>query len=89
MSGSKLTLVKKSMEFMVSQLGPNNRVCLIMFGDSASRVCPLTCTNENGKKILIKKINQIGCVILKSEVQKGLSLALNVLALRRYVNLMT
>eukprot|EP00358_Blepharisma_japonicum_P006713 CAMPEP_0202940374 /NCGR_PEP_ID=MMETSP1395-20130829/494_1 /ASSEMBLY_ACC=CAM_ASM_000871 /TAXON_ID=5961 /ORGANISM="Blepharisma japonicum, Strain Stock R1072" /LENGTH=573 /DNA_ID=CAMNT_0049634827 /DNA_START=480 /DNA_END=2201 /DNA_ORIENTATION=+ len=85
MQGDKLELAKKTLEFMVTQLGPYDRASIVTFSDDAYRLCPLTCMNDVGKEKLnqiIKRINIIG----GTEIIKGLRCGLRILAERKQFN---
>ena len=85
MSGEKLDLVKKTLEFLLTQLGPSDRVSLVTFNGSGSRLIKLTCCDEAGKKRfgnLIRGLTADG----STNLVEGLNYGLCVLSGRRVVN---
>ena len=85
MSGEKLDLVKKTLEFLLTQLGPNDRVSLVTFNGSGRKLIKLTCCDEAGKKKfsnLIRGLNADG----STNLVEGLNYGLCVLSGRRVVN---
>ncbi|CAG9315799.1 unnamed protein product [Blepharisma stoltei] len=88
MSGDKLELATKTLEFMVTQLGPYDRASIVTFSDDAYKLSPLTCMNDVGKEKLNKKIKAIR-VIGGTEIIKGLRCGLQILAGRKQFNSVT
>lgn len=88
MQGPKLELAKKTLKFMTTQLGPNDRACVVTFSDEAQRLCPLACMNDLGKQILDERIDNIN-IEGGTEIVLGLDCALQILSMRRHHNSVT
>lgn len=41
MGGEKIDLVKKTMKYVLEALSPSDRLCIITFSNTATRICPL------------------------------------------------
>ncbi|CAG9319237.1 unnamed protein product [Blepharisma stoltei] len=88
MGGDKLDLVKKTLEFMLTLLNGNDRVSIVIFSDSSSKIIKLTAINETGKievEKAIRSMQVIGGTNIVSGLQKGFDVAIN----RRIVNQVT
>ncbi|GKB68575.1 von Willebrand factor [Tanacetum coccineum] len=59
MSGSKISLLKQAMGFVVQNLGPLDRLSVISFSSSARRVFPLRRMTEIGKQESIQMIHSL------------------------------
>ncbi|KAI4995632.1 hypothetical protein ZWY2020_035535 [Hordeum vulgare] len=85
MTGRKIALLKKAMEFVVDQLGPADRLSVVAFSTYAYRVIPLTCMSDAGKakaKLAVQLLNADG----GTNILKGLIEAAKVLVGRRHKN---
>jgi Mg-chelatase subunit ChlD len=85
MEGEKIELVKKTLDFLLTQLGPNDRVSLVTFSNSGSRLVKLTCCDEAGKKrlaTLIRSLRADG----GTNLVEGLEYGICVLSGRRMIN---
>lgn len=88
MRTDKIELVKATLEFMVTQLGDSDRLCLVEFNNQALRLCPLTVMNERGKtevNRIIRNVQAGG----GTNIQDGLEIGMRVLADRRIENNIT
>ena len=59
MGGGKLDLVKKTLHFVVSQLTPKDRLCLIVYDDSVDLIFNLTYVNPENKNDIETKIEEV------------------------------
>ena len=59
MSGSKIELVKHTLKFVVSQLKPSDRICLVEFQSSASVIAPFTRCSDDKKTCLNQTISKV------------------------------
>lgn len=85
MQGEKLDLVKKTLSFMLTQLGDNDRVCLVKFTTSAERLCKLTRCTSAGKKRLHAIVSLLTDESSTNMIE-GLEFGLLALAGRRMIN---
>ncbi|OMJ75257.1 hypothetical protein SteCoe_25658 [Stentor coeruleus] len=85
MQGEKLELVKKTLSFMLTQLGDNDRVCLVKFTTSAERLCKLTRCTSSGKKRLEAIFSRLTDESSTNMIE-GLEYGLLALAGRRMTN---
>eukprot|EP00358_Blepharisma_japonicum_P003448 CAMPEP_0202946756 /NCGR_PEP_ID=MMETSP1395-20130829/10189_1 /ASSEMBLY_ACC=CAM_ASM_000871 /TAXON_ID=5961 /ORGANISM="Blepharisma japonicum, Strain Stock R1072" /LENGTH=490 /DNA_ID=CAMNT_0049647547 /DNA_START=57 /DNA_END=1529 /DNA_ORIENTATION=+ len=85
MRGSKLDLVKRTLEFMIDKLSDNDRVSLVTFNNQSKRLCPLTAMTPQGKGRLKAIAGQIQA-FAGTEIVEGLLTSLNILAQRRITN---
>ena len=58
MEGDKIRLSKKSMTFIVDNLGDYDRVALVKFSDDSTILCGFTATNASGKQKLKRIIQE-------------------------------
>ncbi|KAM0905783.1 hypothetical protein ACQ4PT_017158 [Festuca glaucescens] len=85
MTGSKIALLKKSMEFVIDQLGPADRLSVVSFSTDARRVIPLTRMSDAGK-VRAKGAVQLLKASGGTNILKGLTEAAKVLGGRRHKN---
>lgn len=85
MMGSKIELVKKTIEFTISKLSPSDRVSLVTFNNSTTRLCPLLSMNDRNKVRVTSLSNQMKA-FGGTEIVEGLDVGLKILAQRKIVN---
>uniref|UniRef100_M8BBZ9 VWFA domain-containing protein n=1 Tax=Aegilops tauschii TaxID=37682 RepID=M8BBZ9_AEGTA len=85
MTGLKIALLKKAMEFVVDQLGPADRLSVVAFSTDARRVIPLTRMSDVGK-VKAKDAVQLLMADGGTNILKGLTEAAKVLDGRRHKN---
>jgi Mg-chelatase subunit ChlD len=82
----KLDRMKTAMKFVISKLGPMDRLSIVSFSDEAKKWCSLQCMTMANKKELIKDVIEHG---LEADgwtnMEDGLVTGLKVLSGRRYV----
>nr|GEV62993.1 hypothetical protein [Tanacetum cinerariifolium] len=74
MMGTKISLLKQAMGFVVQNLGPLDRLSVISFSSSARRLFPLRCMTENGKQQSLQMINSLvadGMTNIDEALKKG------------------
>ncbi|CAI9116449.1 OLC1v1017591C1 [Oldenlandia corymbosa var. corymbosa] len=85
MQGSKIALLKPAMGFLIQNLGPNDRLPVIAFSDTARRLFPLSRMYESGKQQALQSVN-----LLEADgttnIADGLSMGAKVLEDSRYKN---
>ncbi|CAG8768634.1 11203_t:CDS:1, partial [Racocetra fulgida] len=59
MSGDKINLLKESLSFIVSELSPKDRLCLVTFNTYAKRITPLLLVNEDNKSKFYQAIRDL------------------------------
>ncbi|CAL4925324.1 unnamed protein product [Urochloa decumbens] len=88
MQGGKLALLKQAMRFVIDNLGPADRLSAVSFSHVASRNIRLTRMSDAGKasaKRAVESLDANG----STDIGKGLGVASEVLADRRYRNAVT
>ncbi|CAM0870881.1 unnamed protein product [Alopecurus aequalis] len=85
MSGGKIALLKRAMEFVVDQLGPDDRLSVVSFSTEARRVIPLKRMSDAGK-VSAKGAVQLLHASGGTNILKGLAEAAKVLDGRRHKN---
>lgn len=73
---SKLDLCKNTLDFVVSQLSPNDRLSLVTFSNNVKTVQKLTKMDEDGKRKFrenVKKVRASGMTNLSGGLLKGVS----------------
>lgn len=88
MSGVKLDLVKKTLEFMLTLLKSEDRVSIIVFSDYSVRLIKLRANDEEGKIDLESTIRQID-ISGSTNIISGLDRGLKVISERKIVNQVT
>ncbi|CAG8632239.1 37973_t:CDS:2, partial [Gigaspora margarita] len=88
MSGSKLNLLKESLNFIVSELSPKDRLSLITFNTSAKRITPLLFVNDDNESKLYQAIQNLRANG-GTNIGNGLKLGLDVLTQRITKNSIT
>lgn len=86
MDGQKLELLKQAMIFVIDQLGPDDRLSMVSFSGEATRLIPLTRMTVAGKGRA--KLAVEGMVVrwTGTNIGEGLRVGAQVLAGRRYMN---
>ncbi|KAF7051282.1 hypothetical protein CFC21_059534 [Triticum aestivum] len=85
MTGRKIALLKKAMDFVVDQLGPADRLSVVAFSTDARRPIPLTRMSDAGK-VKAKGAVQLLMANGGTNILKGLTEAAKVLDGRRHKN---
>ncbi|XP_074318204.1 putative E3 ubiquitin-protein ligase EDA40 [Silene latifolia] len=83
MWGEKLEKLKTSMKFLLKKLDPIDRLSIVTFESTATRLCPLTGMNKNGQDKIEKLIDELDADG-GTNISSGLQTALSVLAQRRH-----
>ena len=85
MEGRKLALLKQAMGFVIDNLGPADRLSIVSFSTEASRKIRLTRMSSDGKASAKRAVESLVANGL-TNISKGLLVASEVLADRRYRN---
>jgi hypothetical protein len=85
MTGEKIKLVKKTMNFLLTQLQENDRISIITFSNSASKICGLRNASISGKQRLESLIDSLTAKG-GTNLVAGLQLGLQVLKSRKIIN---
>ena len=85
MMGPKIDLVKKTIEFTITKLSPSDRVSLVTFNNSTTRLCPLLSMTDRNKARVILLSNQMKA-FGGTELVEGMNVGLKVLAHRKITN---
>ncbi|CAG8763626.1 24279_t:CDS:2 [Dentiscutata erythropus] len=88
MSGSKINLLKESLNFIVSELSPKDRLSLVTFNTYAKRITPLLYVNEENKSKLYQAIRNLRANG-GTNIGNGLKLGLDILTQRTTKNPIT
>ncbi|TVU31084.1 hypothetical protein EJB05_22753, partial [Eragrostis curvula] len=88
MDGNKLDLVKQAMGFVVDNLGPADRLSVVSFSNDAQREIRLTRMSADGKEAAKRAVEAL-VAGGGTNIRKGLDVAAQVLAARRYTNAVT
>ncbi|GLU02509.1 hypothetical protein SLE2022_197580 [Rubroshorea leprosula] len=59
MSGTKLALLKRAMGFVIQNLGPSDRLSVIVFSSTARRLFPLRRMTETGRQEALQAVNSL------------------------------
>lgn len=59
MQGIKIDMVKKTLKALLDFLNPRDRLCLIVFNSSATRITPLKCVTKTNLKYFNQAINTL------------------------------
>ncbi|KAF2295733.1 hypothetical protein GH714_033762 [Hevea brasiliensis] len=59
MAGTKLALLKRAMGFVIQNLGSNDRLSVIAFSSTASRLFPLRRMSDTGRKQALQAVNSL------------------------------
>nr|GMD37047.1 E3 ubiquitin-protein ligase WAV3-like [Ipomoea batatas] len=59
MAGTKLTLLKRAMGFVIQNLGPNDRLAVIAFSSTACRLFPLLRMSGRGRHKALQAVNSL------------------------------
>ena len=82
---NKLILVKKTLTFLISQLTAIDRLCIISFNNSATKLMPLTVMNNNGKAFA-SNVAQYLTPGGGTNIVDGLRFGLSVALMRNMIN---
>ncbi|CAN6288033.1 unnamed protein product [Urochloa humidicola] len=88
MQGGKLALLKQAMRFVIDNLGPADRLSVVSFSHVASRRIRLTRMSDGGKASAKRAVESL-VATGRTDIGKGLGVASEVLADRRYRNAVT
>ncbi|KAK4779506.1 hypothetical protein SAY87_015612 [Trapa incisa] len=85
MGGTKLALLKQAMGFVVQSLGPADRLSVIAFSSTASRLFPLRCMTDSGRQQALEAVNSL---ISKggTNIAEGLRKGFKVMLDRKFTN---
>ncbi|KAI3776700.1 hypothetical protein L1987_46488 [Smallanthus sonchifolius] len=59
MAGTKLSLLKRAMGFVIQNLGPSDRLAVIAFSSTARRLFPLQKMSDTGKQHALQAVNSL------------------------------
>ncbi|XP_071710181.1 E3 ubiquitin-protein ligase WAV3-like [Rutidosis leptorrhynchoides] len=59
MAGTKLALLKRAMGFVIQNLGPSDRLSVVVFSSNARRLFPLTRMSDAGKQHALQAVNAL------------------------------
>ncbi|KAG6554850.1 hypothetical protein Mapa_003433 [Marchantia paleacea] len=59
MAGTKLLLLKRAMEFVISNLSPSDRLSVVAFSSSARRLFPLRRMVEEGRQLALRCVDSL------------------------------
>ncbi|KAI3761760.1 hypothetical protein L1987_52182 [Smallanthus sonchifolius] len=59
MAGTKLSLLKRAMGFVIQNLGPSDRLAVIVFSSTARRLFPLQKMSDTGKQHALQAVNSL------------------------------
>jgi hypothetical protein len=82
MQGDKIEKMKTAMQFVIKKLSPIDRISIVTFSSSATRLCPLRQITEKSKTELLGLIDGLK-VISNTNISDGLRTGLKVLADRK------
>ena len=85
MRGDKIELVKKTLEFMLTQVTEMDRISIVSFSNNASKLMPLSIMNERGKACATRVVSQL-CAGGGTNIVAGLDLAIRIAVNRRVEN---
>ena len=85
MSGEKIEMVTKTLNFMIAQLSEIDRLCIIEFNNRAQKLMPLTVMNNKGKAFASTVANHL-VAGGGTNIVEGLRYALTVALMRNMVN---
>ncbi|KAK3157725.1 hypothetical protein QOZ80_2AG0127090 [Eleusine coracana subsp. coracana] len=88
MTGTKLRLLMEAMGFVIDNLGPADRLCVVSFSDEATRKIRLTRMSDDGKAAAKRAVESL-IADGWTNIRKGLDVASQVVASRRYRNPVT
>ncbi|KAI3758136.1 hypothetical protein L6452_05687 [Arctium lappa] len=74
MAGTKLSLLKRAMGFVIQNLGPADRLAVIAFSSTARRLFPLRKMSDTGKQHALQAVNSLvanGGTNIAEGLQKG------------------
>ncbi|KAM0933936.1 putative chromatin regulator PHD family [Dioscorea sansibarensis] len=83
MAGTKLALLKRAMGFVIQNLGPSDRLSVISFSSTASRLFGLRLMSESGKQHALQAVNSLTAGG-GTNIADGLTKAAKVIEERRY-----
>jgi uncharacterized protein YegL len=88
MQGEKINLLKNSFENILEYLGDNDRLSIVQFNSSATRLTPLLRMNNKNKSSTLKKIQNI-TANGGTNIGRAFETALQIIKQRKYVNSVT
>uniref|UniRef100_A0A5B7CCN2 RING-type E3 ubiquitin transferase n=1 Tax=Davidia involucrata TaxID=16924 RepID=A0A5B7CCN2_DAVIN len=59
MAGSKLTLLKRAVRFVIQNLGPSDRLSIVAFSSGAQRIFPLRRMSDRGREDAVLAVNSL------------------------------
>ena len=81
----KLIMVKRTLNFLIAQLSESDRLCIISFNNSATKLMPLTVMNNRGKAFAATVTNYL-VANGGTNIVEGLKYALTVALMRNILN---
>jgi uncharacterized protein YegL len=88
MAGEKLGVVQATLKFVVSQLRPNDRICIVHFSETAGRMTPLRCGGAGNRPALDAAIDGL-VADGGTNIFAGIGIAFRVLRARRQRNVVS
>ena len=85
MQGRKIELLRQTFDTLMELLSPSDRLSIVTFDNSSSRITPLLTMTPQNKKITLDKIRQVGASGGTS-IYNGMTTALEILKQRKQVN---
>lgn len=74
MSGSKLSLLKRAVKFVIQNLGPSDRLSIVVFSSSARRIFPLRRMSDRGREdatLAVDSLSSNGGTNIVEGLKKG------------------
>jgi Mg-chelatase subunit ChlD len=87
MAGSKLMLLKDTMRFVVSEMGPEDQLALICYDDKVTETLPLMSMDAEGKRAALAAIESVvhgGMTNISGGIQAGIDALRGVFAAGEY-----
>lgn len=85
MHGSKLSLLKRAVVFVIDNMGPSDRISIVSFSTQARRILPLRRMTENGRESAKRAVNSL-MASGSTNIVEGLKKGAQVLEERREKN---
>ena len=85
MKGDKIRLVRKTLEFMLTQVNEIDRISIVTFNSNAEKLMPLCIMDEKGEAYAKSVISQL-CVGGGTDIVAGLDLGIRISVNRRVEN---
>lgn len=85
MTGSKITLLKQAMSFVIQNLSSSDRLSIIVFSSTARRIFPLRRMNDDGRQQALRAVNAL-VPNGGTDIAEGLKKGVKVFVDRRWKN---